>query len=231
MRILIVEDERVAARRLERLVRDFLGDRLESVRIAETLDQTTEVVGRIDIDVLLLDLNLHGEDGFEVLKTAVAESFQTIVVSANTDRAIEAFEYGVLDFVPKPVDRIRLGKALDRSVERGATQTRMLVVKTQGRLQPIPIENVHFFQGAGDYAEIHLRDGGIALHGKSLESLERILPDYYIRTHKSYILDIRDIKQLHIHGGGKYEAEIGAGLRLPVSRTRYKNLNDRLAAI
>ncbi len=231
MRVLIVEDERVAARRLERLVREIFQDRLVSVRISETLDQTTEVVGRLDIDILLLDLNLHGQDGFEVLRSAVAESFQTIVVSANTDRAIEAFEYGVLDFVPKPVDRERLEKALDRFIDRGGSQTRMLVVKSQGRLQPIPIENVHYFQGAGDYAEIHLRDGGIALHGKSLESLEQILPDCFIRTHKSYILDIRDIAQLHIHGGGKYEAELRDGSRLPVSRSRYKALSDTLAAL
>ena len=50
---------------------------------------------------MLLDLNLHARDGFEILKQIVSKSFHTIIISANIDRAIEAFEYGVLDFIPK----------------------------------------------------------------------------------------------------------------------------------
>ncbi len=232
MRILIVEDEKVAARRLERLVREILGDRVSSLHTRESLEESEQYLAKQRIDVLLLDLNLGGESGFELLTRAVAESFQTIIVSANTDRAIEAYEYGVLDFVPKPFEKERLMRAFERLEKSGrpvAQAAQVLVVRNQGKLQLIPVGEIHYFQGAGDYAEIHLRDGGVTLHNKSLESLERILPDHFTRTHKSFIVDIRDVVNVHIHGGGKYELELRGGKKLPLSRSKYKELAERLA--
>jgi len=231
MNVLIVEDERVAARRLERMVREILGDKLVSIRCIESLHDTELFIARNPVDVLLLDLNLGGKDGFELLKTAVAESFQTIVVSANTDRALEAFEYGVLDFVPKPFDRSRLIKAFER-LERVDTvvdhTAKMLIVRNQGKLQMVPIEQVKFLQGAGDYVEIHLQEGGVLLHNKSLEALSRILPSTFVRIHKSYIADLTRITNMKIYGGGKYECALNDGTVLPVSRTRYKELINYL---
>jgi two-component system response regulator LytT len=224
---LIVEDERVAARRLERLTREILGEKLVSVKCIESLRNSEVFLSKHSIDILLLDLNLSGQDGFELLKRAVAEPFQTIVVSANTDRALEAYEYGVLDFVPKPFDKNRLIKAFER-MERidniSDHVTKMLVVRNQGRLQIVPVEQVNYLQGAGDYVEIHLQDGSSLLHSKSLETLTKILPDSFVRIHKSYITDLHRITNLRIYGGGKYECELTDGTILPVSRTRYKEL-------
>jgi two-component system response regulator LytT len=227
MDILIVEDERVAARRLERLVREILGEKVAVVHRRETLDESEAFLACNRIDVLLLDLNLQGQNGFELLGRAVAGSFQTIVVSANTDRALEAYEYGVLDFVPKPFDRERLARAFQRLERPGGGSAKVLVVRSHGRLQLVPVDQIAYLQGAGDYAEIHLRDGGVLLHGKALEQLERILPRHFVRIHKSYIADMREASTLHVHGGGKYELETRGGLRLPVSRTRYKELLER----
>jgi two-component system, LytTR family, response regulator LytT len=233
MKIVIVEDERVAARRLERLTREVFGDRIEFIHCFETLAAADEFLGRNEIDLLLLDLNLNGADGFELLSRAVAESFYTIVVSATTDRAIQAYEYGVVDFVPKPYDQQRLRRALERLDNAGLLRSRpvsVLVVKNQGRLQPIYVQDILFLQGAGDYAEIHCRDGSMALHNKSLEALESMLPLHFVRIHKSYILDLREVVNLHIHGGGKYRVELKNGKSLPVSRTRYKEVTDALSS-
>src|SRR5688572_16580366 len=119
MRILIAEDESVIARRLERMVKEILGERAGSVAVKESLADAGEYLFEKPIDLLLLDLNLNGEDGYDLLKLAAAGSFQTIVVSANSDRALEAFQYGVLDFVPKPFDLERLKRALDRAGAKG----------------------------------------------------------------------------------------------------------------
>ncbi len=230
MRVLIVEDERVAARRLERLTREILGDSVIEIVCLESIDESERFLSGTSIDVLLLDLNLNGSDGFELLKMATAGPFQTIIVSANTDQALRAFEYGVLDFVPKPVDRARLERALARvSGEQtpsvpGAPPARYLTVKRLGALYLIPTEQVMYLKGAGDYVEICLRDGSTELHSKSLESLERILPDRFVRMHKSYVVDVRQVRQVVVHGGGKYELELHNGRRIPLSRTRYKQL-------
>jgi len=231
MNILVVEDERVAARRLERLIREILGDRLDTIHCTETLRNSEVFLKKHSIDVLFLDLNLNGQDGFDLLTSAVSESFQTIVVSANTDRAIEAYENGVLDFVPKPFDKSRLIKAFERleRVDAHLDYTaKMLVVRNQSRLRIVPVEQINYLQGAGDYAEIHMHDGTKLLHNKSLEALLKILPNTFIRIHKSYITDLNFIVNLRIYGGGKYECELKDGTVLPVSRTRYKKLVNLL---
>lgn len=234
LNILIVEDERVAARRIERLVRDILGEKVTTIVLVETLNDAEIYLKKKQIDLLFLDLNLNGENGFELLKKVVSESFQTIVVSANIDRAIEAYEYGVLDFIPKPFDMNRMVKALERlelTSKDSQHSANVLVVKNHGRLQLIPIGKVHFIKGAGDYSEIHLHDGTNHLHSKSLEALGHLLPDNFVRIHKSYIADLKQITNLHIHGGGKYECELLDGTKLPVSRTRYKELTSMLQDI
>ena len=79
------------------------------------------------LDLVLLDLNLNGDNGFDLLTTAVSESFHTIVISAYKDQAITAFEYGILDFVPKPFNRDRLEQAFDRDHYKRKNQKRIQI--------------------------------------------------------------------------------------------------------
>lgn len=229
MRILIVEDEAMAARRLERMVREILPAAVESVLIKESLADAQEYLHDKTIDLLLLDLNLNGEDGYDLLKLAAAGSFRTIVVSANSDRAIEAFQYGVLDFVPKPIDAGRLRLALERTDRKaaGTKAAKYLAVRKFAKVELLPVEQVLFLKGAGDYVEIHMRDGRMELHGKTLENLEAILPECFQRIHKSYVADMRAMKGLVLQGAGKYALDLGQGNLLPVSRTKYKELKEK----
>jgi two-component system, LytTR family, response regulator LytT len=233
MKLLIVEDEAIAARRLERLTREILGGDVTGIEIQESLTGSERFLASNEIDLLLLDLNLYGRNGFDLLKTASAGSFQTIVVSANTDQALAAFEYGVLDFVPKPVDRDRFKRALARLTGHGrdmASAARYLSVRNHGTIDLIDIGQVVYLKGAGDYVEIHQRDKRMDLHSKSLEALEQILPPHFVRVHKSFIVDIRERKRMIVHGGGKYELELHNGLLIPVSRTKYKELTSENTA-
>jgi two-component system response regulator LytT len=233
MRILIAEDESVTARRLERMVREILGDRAESVAVKESLADAGEYLFEKPIDLLFLDLNLNGEDGYDLLKLAAAGSFRTIVVSANSDRAIEAFQYGVLDFVPKPFDLERLKRALDRAGAKGPglssfPPAKYLSVRKHGKVELVPVESVLYLQGAGDYVEVHLTDGRMELHSKTLETLAGLLPPHFERIHKSYIADMRSMKGIVLQGAGKYAMELNGGRLVPISRTKYKELKGRI---
>lgn len=231
MNILIVEDERIAARRLARLTQDILGDAITELTCRETLEESEEFLQGNRIDLLLLDLNLHGKDGFGLLSRVTAGPFQTIVVSANTDQAIRAFEYGVLDFVPKPFDRDRLEIALRRFTKQVPEQnrehaTKYLSIRRHGSLSLVDVEDVAFFKGAGDYVEIQLKDGASELHSKSLDALEKILPSHFRRVHKSYLVDMRQVSRILVHGGGKYELELADNTHVPLSRTRYRTISQ-----
>lgn len=230
MRILIAEDERVTARRLERMVAELLGDKAESIAVKESLADAGEYLFEKPIDLLFLDLNLHGEDGYDLLKLAAAGSFQTIVVSANSDRAVEAFQFGVLDFVPKPFDRERLAKALARANLKGSSPSpaKYLSVRKHGKVELIPIDKVLYLQGAGDYVEVHLEDGRMELHSKTLETLAALLPPHFERIHKSYLVDMRAMKGIVLQGAGKYAMDLGMGRLMPMSRVKYRELKERV---
>jgi DNA-binding LytR/AlgR family response regulator len=193
MRIAIVEDETMVARRLERMVRDIAGGDAESIECVTALDDALAIVAGGRVDLLFLDLNLNGRNGFRLLEEAVAAPFQTVVVSAHHEQALRAFEYGVTDFVAKPFSEERLRKAVDRALGRDGIargRTRCLAVRKGREVRTIPIDRIAFIRGADDFSELHLDDGSSHLHQKTLAALEALLPEPFVRIHRSYIANL-----------------------------------------
>lgn len=228
--IVIVEDEPVVARRLLRLVRDILPSAV--VRVAHALGEARSALSSCAPDVLLLDLNLRDEDGFGLLREAMASPAETIVVSANEERAVEAFELGVADFVPKPFDQARLALAFNRVKDANQrVNARFLSVRHAGALEVIPIDNLIALHAAGDYSELELRSGERRLHEKSLIRLEAILPQDFMRIHKSHVVRVSSVERLRSEPGSRYVAAIRDGAELPVSRRIVKTLRERLSQV
>ncbi|MEL7250879.1 MAG: LytTR family DNA-binding domain-containing protein [Bacteroidota bacterium] len=229
MNILIIEDEARIARRIERLLRAILRDAITDLHHCDSLSAGQEFVQQHPIDLLFLDLNLNGQDGFEVLEAVVAESFHTIIISAYRDQALRAFEYGVLDFVPKPFSEERLAQACQRLRERkgNSSAMRYLAIRKKGRRVLVPVEEVLYIQGAGVYTELHLKDGSTAIHNKTLEHLQQLLPPHYERIHKSYLVSMNEAREIVIEPGSKYSLRLNNEECVPIGRTRYKDLKAK----
>ncbi len=230
--VLIVEDEALAARRNQRLLGLVLQDRRHRLHMATRLEEARDLLERNEIDLLFLDLNLKGKDGFRLLAEAAAGAFETIVISANTDRALEAFEYGVLDFIAKPYGKERLEKALRRFWDargaRRANPAKRLAIKQYGKIALLPMEEVLAVHGAGNYSEIETRDGRRLLHNKSLDQLAAILPFDFQRIHRSHIVDWREAVRLVARTGSRYFVVLADGRELPVGRGRVESLRELL---
>jgi DNA-binding LytR/AlgR family response regulator len=197
MRILIAEDEPLVAQRLERLVREVLGSELQGMRVATTLDAAIAQLDKVDDTVLLLDLNLAHTDGFSLLRRALAEPVSTIVVSGSTERALEAFELGVVDFVAKPFTVERLEMAFDRvRLRRTGEHTRCLAVAYAGYLELVPLVDVVAIHGDGDYSSVELTNGQRRLHKRTLNELESLLPREFLRVHRSHIANLKQVRKL-----------------------------------
>ncbi len=223
MRILIVEDERPIAEDIKFLVEEILQNEITSIHIELTLDSALIYLKEKPIDVLLLDLNLNSKDGFQILRQVVCQSFHTIIISANINRAIEAFEYGVLDFIPKPYNSERLKVAFNRLKSCHASDghaIKYLSIKKGFEIKLVSIEDVNYFRSANIYTELHLKDGQIHIYDKSFKCLLPLLPQNYYRIHKSFVVDRNKIKSIHILGGGKYRVVLTSGESLPVSRNK-----------
>lgn len=226
MKILSVEDEPVVAERVERLCRKILGARIQHYKNVDHLENAIREAENGFYDLFLLDLNLSGEDGFELLKQSTSYSSHTIIISANKDRAIDAYDHGVIDFVGKPFNEERLKQAFDRYDGKKKPKQAMqyLSFRTGGRMDMHSVDAVSYIKGADKYAEVHFADGQTRFHDKSLAQLEKLLPTSFERIHKSYIVRFSAIKSLEAKEGSRYFAILENGKSLPIGRSRYKSL-------
>lgn len=230
MRILIVEDEPLIRERLLRMCSELAGGRARFDAVAD-LDLAGDRLQRSVYDGLLLDLNLGGEDGFELLRQAVAGRYQCVVVSAHRERALQAFEYGVLDFVPKPFTRARLGLALDRLLDAAHYRpglSRYLGIWRANGTALVDLTDVLWIRADGDYSEVRLFDGRSELHDKSLAALTAVLPPDFVRCHRSCLVNLRHVRSLHAGSGSRYWLVMANGKELPVGRAHVSGLRREL---
>ncbi|MDF3818421.1 LytTR family DNA-binding domain-containing protein [Leptospira sp. 96542] len=232
LRILIVEDEIVAARGLERILREVLGSKISSLRIEKSLIGSQCFIQENEIDLLFLDLNLDGDIGFDLLKETSAASFLTIITSGNTMEAIQAFEYGVLDFVPKPITKDRITIALQKFLSNNLrVKSKYIGIKEDHHLNLIATKEILYVQSFDKHVKVYKKNGEMLVHNKSLDSILKILPPYFIRIHRSYIVNEKQIKKIETSAGGFHILELNTGIKLKMGRNFYKELKSKLVKL
>jgi len=229
MKILIVEDEPVVAKRIERLTKEILDKRVISIKKVTTLKEAKSYLMLQQIDLLFLDLNLKGKDGFDVLDNIQADSFYTIIISAYNERAIKAFNYPIFDFIEKPFDKDRLIKAFEKvnnfDLKNNFT-SKFLSLKMNSEIRLVEIDKIIYLKGAGVYSELFLVDEKKVLHHQNLEKVNLLLPTNFVRVHKSYIVNFYFVQKIIIHGGSKYSIKLINDVILPISRNRYSKIKN-----
>ena len=226
---LIVEDEFMIAKRLTRFVSQAFGDQPFKLTVLNTLDDADDFLAGHTIDVLFLDLNLQGKDGFSLLKEKLCESFHTIVVSANSDRAIEAFDLGVLDFVAKPFAFERIQTAINRLLDNTHVgSSKYLTYRHLGKSELLSVQHINYLRAEGHYTHIITVDNREILHDKNLDKLLTTLPEHFIRIHRSYAVPLHQIKSIATQAGSKYWLTLHTGDNLPIGRTRIAELRNKL---
>jgi len=231
MKILLVDSDPRATPLLEQYCRAILGQRLAHLATADSIPAATARLEETAFDLVLLDPDLMQGDGLELSVPRTGREFQTIIVSANTDLSLRAFEYGVLDFVPKLVSRERLAMALRRVARHpqpAEPPDQFLAVRRMGRIDLVAINDLLYVEGADKYSELVLANGQRSFYDKCLKRLEATLPPSFVRIHKSYLVRFAMVSRLVVLRGSRYFAELRNGLRLPVGRSRYEQIKARL---
>ncbi len=233
MKVVIVEDEPLLQQRIARFTRNILGGTLEHIAQFQTLAEAEDYLAQHQVDLLLLDLNLQGQNGFSLLQNQLAKAFHTIVISAYAEKAIEAFEYGVLDFIAKPLNEPRLAKALARLTDnslRSHYGCRYLSVKKLSAIELLEVADISYIKADGHYSQIHLSSSDeVFLHGKNIEKIQILLPEQFERIHRSYIVNINQVRRLLVESGGRYFAELKDSTQLPIGRAKFQDLKQSLA--
>jgi two-component system, LytTR family, response regulator LytT len=208
---------------------------VSSVRAAKSATDALHYVHNENYDVVLLDIAMPGLDGLELAR--VLERFShppaIVFVTAHEEHALEAFDAGGVGYLLKPVTLDRLVSTLQRVVHRSADETPeggsldTILVEIGTLTKILAREEVSWVESAGDYVRLHLRGGGQHLVRIPISLLEERWSDHgFARIHRSYLVALRDIHELHTSGG---HTMVGVeDFALPVSRRHSKELRDRL---
>lgn len=245
LRILIVDDERLARRALRSILAPR--DDIEIVGEAGGVDEAVARIRETMPDVVLLDIQMRRETGFDLLDR-IDTPVHVIFVTAYDEYAVRAFEVNALDYLLKPVEPKRLAQALQRvritdrvlpcdlgdqpADNPGTFRYDDLFFYEESR-QPrfIRIRDIVYIEAAGNYTELHLDDETTALTSNTLRTWEERLPaKHFVRIHRSTLINVGHVERMDRAANYTYDVFVtGRNAPLAMSRRRAKQLKDRLA--
>jgi len=245
LRVIIVDDERMARTRLRRMLEK--DPEVEIVAECEDGQAAVDAVRAHTPDLILLDIQMPGVDGFAVLEALGPERTPEVVfVTAYDEHAIRAFEEHALEYLMKPVAPERFAKMLARVRERRIHAPRghdslfdlmaqrkadgrgtRLVVRSGERTTFVAPEEIDWIEAAGNYAILHLGKRTHILR-ETMNALESQLPgDMFCRVSRSAILNLRRVKELQSLPAGEHVAMLEDGQRVSISRS-LREVEERL---
>jgi len=239
LRILAVDDEPPALDELAYLLR--ADPRVATVNTASDVADAFRVLRDNDVDAVFLDIRMPGLDGMELARvlSRFAKPPAVVFVTAYDDRAAEAFDLGVADYVRKPVQADRIEESLRRVLAARLVPTHPAVagrqerdddptipVELAGTTRMLPRSSVQWAEAQGDYARLHTAEGSHLIRVSLASLAERWAEAGFVRIHRSYLVQLKLIGELRLTNNG-YVVVIGER-ELPVSRRHTRELKDRL---
>jgi two-component system LytT family response regulator len=232
---LVVDDESWARRNVTVLLsRD---PDIGSIVECDSGQKAVEIIRASKPELVFLDVQMPGCDGFDVLELLGSHLRSTIIfVTAYDQYALRAFEAGALDYLLKPFDDTRFNRALIRAKDKLAHYTSQrshtparLVVKGRGQVLFLNVADIDWVEAVGCYACLHVGSNTHVMR-RTLSELEQDLgEERFIRIHRSTIVQLDRIHAMELQNGGDYEVVLKSTDRLRLSRRFRKRLQDRLS--
>ncbi len=248
MRAIIIDDERLARNELKRLLEDF--PRINIIGEAANADEAIPLIDELSPDLLFLDIQMPGKNGFELLETLEDRVPEVIFTTAYDEYALKAFQYNALDYIMKPIDPSRLAEAIQRVEEefRSASAkvastdlanflgtTDQVFVKDGEKCWFVKLGKVRLFESMGNYVRLHFDDQKPMIL-KSLNSLEeRLDPKIYFRANRKHIINLNWIDKIEPWFSGGLlvtlkPGEIGPGNeKIEISRRQAIKFKDLMS--
>lgn len=256
IRVLIVDDEPGARRRLERLLKKEKD--IEIIGEANTGKKALTLIQEVRPDLVFLDIQMPVMSGIDVIRSIGAAHMPVVIfVTAYDQYAVKAFELAALDYLMKPFDDERFEQALDRartmltneksesdnalaqqletllrsmgpSEEPTPKYIERIAVDIQGQLRIVPINKIDYITASGNYVYLHTGDEKLLVREQMQNLEEKLPPDQFYRIHRSSIVRLEEIERMIVNPGGDYSIRLRNKMLLKVSRNRWNELSLRL---
>ena len=219
---MIADDEPTARRGVRQLL-----DAFPEFVVAGECRNGAEVLTALDTsppDVVFLDIQMPGIDGFEVIKRRTIERMPAVVFLTAFDQfAIRAFETEALDYLVKPVSEARFAATMKRIVKRlqsSSPSNETIVVTTPRGATVLHLNEIDWIEAAGNYSQLWVGTRSYFLR-ESLQLLEeRVQQHGFFRAHRRALVRLEAVRELRRTRTGSSLAILGSGVRVPISRRR-----------
>jgi len=244
IRTVIADDERLAREKL-RLLLSF-EPAIQIVAECGNGEETVSAIRKNKADLVVLDVQMPGMDGFEVLGQLSPEEMPIIIFATAYDQyALRAFETCALDYLLKPFDRERLHNAMEKvrthlsrphdnneitrrilnllnqmsaGIRPQTTYEERFVVREKGRIVFLNLDQIDWIEASANYVRLNVGRESHLVRETIGRVAERLNPNHFVRIHRSTIVDVRKIKELIPVNSGEYVVVLKNGKELSCSR-------------
>jgi len=249
IRVVIADDEPLPRRRLRRFLQT--APRVEILEECVDGNTAAEAIRRHQPDVVFLDVQMPGMNGFDVLRALGRGHLPVVIfVTAFDEFALSAFEAQALDYLLKPFGEERVRQALDRAQVflRGAApqsklrdqfdrlvatpaargSTPFLFVKREDRVLILQPREIDWIEADGDYVKVHIGPESHLMRSTISEMERRLKPEGFARIHRSRLVNVSRIKELRALSRGVSIVLLKNGTQLEASFPLLKAMQEQL---
>jgi two-component system LytT family response regulator len=242
IKAILIDDEPLA----RAMVKEYLKDYPEIEVMQECNDgfEGLKAIQQHKPDLLFLDIQMPKINGFEMLEL-IEQPPGVIFTTAYDEYALKAFEAHAVDYLLKPFSKERFGKALQKWLDhqhpavpvspslletaaQAPHQQERIVVKINGKIKIIPVEDIQYIEASDDYVRVYTHEGNF-LKNKTMSFFEDTLPNSeFVRVHRSYILHVQQVTRIEPYEKDQQIALLRSGARIPISKSGYAKLKQVL---
>ncbi|MDI1337309.1 MAG: LytTR family DNA-binding domain-containing protein [Lacunisphaera sp.] len=238
MKALLIDDERLARNELRRLLAahadiEIVGEAVDAVDAAAK-------VAALKPDLLFLDVQMPGADGFSLLEQLEPPLPLVVFTTAYDEFAVKAFEFNALDYLLKPVDPNRLVAALEKVRPHGSAapfagaRDRLglddkVFVREGDRCWFVPVKNIRLLESEGNYTRLHFDDQKPQLF-RSLSAMEeRLDAKHFFRANRKQVINLAWVEGIEPWFSGGLLVKLKGGLKVELSRRQAQDFRDRMS--
>jgi two-component system, LytTR family, response regulator len=241
-KVVIIDDEPLA----RSIVGEYLAGQDDLQVVAECANgfEGLKAIQQHTPDLVFLDIQMPRINGFEMLEL-LDEIPPVIFATAYDEYAIKAFESSAIDYLLKPFTKTRFLAALSKwrtalsgktnplhyfigEVPKQKDEGTRIVVRTNAEISIVPTAEVHYIEAFDDYVKIFTKNT-FFLKKKTMGYYESVLPpDIFFRTHRSFIINLNELTRIEPLEKNTYVVLLRSGKRVPLSRSCYLKLREKL---
>jgi two-component system, LytTR family, response regulator len=241
MKVIIIDDERLARTELKKLLQDF-----PEIEVVDEATNAEDGIAKIESqqpDLIFLDIQMPGKTGFDML-AELEKSPQVIFTTAYDEFALKAFEVNALDYLLKPIEPKRLADAIQKITNNEVRETRseteninnslltendQVFVKDGEKCWFVKLNEIRLFESVGNYAKVFFGTNK-PLILKSLNALEERLDEKtFFRANRKHIVNLRMIEKIEPYFNGGLLLDLKGGEKIEVSRRQTVKFKEMMS--